>query len=97
MINNLFNNYQLPKVNSSFNKGIAFNKIPLAQVDKLADELVKEFNNPEFRSWYCGVINRFGISKILEWQNRSRTGKNPGRLFTTYVNQAGGYKKDSSR
>ncbi len=91
--NNLFDNYQLPNVNSLFNKRKDTNKIPLLQVDKLADDLVKEYKNPKFKAWYCGVINKFGISRVLEWQNRSRTGKSPGKIFTIYVNQAGGYRK----
>lgn len=67
-------------------------QLPFEFVDQLADELVIEFNNPEFRRWYCGVINKYGRSRVLEWRRRANEGKHPGRLFTSYVNQAGGYR-----
>lgn len=62
-------------------------------VDRLADELSNEYANPHSRGWYCGVIYKFGVSKVLEWQKRASTGNQPGRLFTSYVNQAGGYRR----
>lgn len=66
---------------------------PIEQVDKLADELVAEYNNSDYRAWYCGVINTHGITRVIEWRGRAKEGNLPGKLFTHYVNQAGGYKK----
>lgn len=70
-------------------------QIPIEQVDELADELVAEYGNPTFRKWYCGVIKKFGVPKVHEWRRRASEGDHPGRLFTTYVNQAGGYRSSS--
>ena len=92
-INSILNNQLIN--DNRFSSKDNHKKISLAQVDALADELVNEYDNPEFRSWYCGVINKFGLSKVHEWMSRAKSGQYPGRLFTTYVNQAGGYKKDS--
>jgi hypothetical protein len=68
---------------------------PIEQVDELADKLVLAYKNPDYRRWYCGVINKFGVSKVLEWHRRSLEGKLPGRLFTVYVIQAGGYRRET--
>lgn len=68
-------------------------QIPIEQVDELADELVEEYANPNFRAWYCGVILRYGVPKVHEWRRRASEGNEPGKLFTSYVNQAGGYQK----
>lgn len=70
-------------------------KVRLEQVDELADMLVKEYSNPGSRRWYCGVINKYGVAKVLEWNGRASEGKRPGRLFSSYVNQAGGYRRAS--
>lgn len=69
---------------------------PIGQVDELADKLVADYDNPGYRRWYCGVINKFGIAKVYEWQRRAQEGDNPGKLFTAYVNQAGGYRRSNS-
>lgn len=83
-------NTHLTNTNSgSTSKG----KIPVAQVDELADSLVSEYQNPKWRQWYCGVINKFGVEKVMEWRRRAAEGKSPGRLFSVYVNQSGGYKQ----
>ena len=72
-------------------------KPPVALVDEIADELVKQYANPAFRGWYCGVINKFGVARIREWQRRAEDADSPGRVFTTYVNQAGGYRRPAGR
>lgn len=66
-------------------------RLPIDAVDKLADELVSEYNNAGFRKWYCGVINDFGFSKVNEWQVRSREGKEPSKLFSRFVKDARTY------
>jgi len=71
-------------------------RIPIEQVDSLADELVAEYGNPEWRGWYCGLINKFGIARILDWQKRARSGSNPSKLFSTYAKQAGGYRSKNN-
>jgi hypothetical protein len=91
-IANHLNKYQLTVVNSG---KMPVKQPPIAQVDELADALVAEYANPDYRAWYCGVINKFGVEKVHEWHRRASEGKRPGRLFTTYVNQAGGYRKSS--
>jgi len=65
--------------------------LPIDAVDRLADQLVDVFNNKKFRDWYCGVIYEFGFSQVLEWQSRASTGKEPAKLFSTYVKQARTY------
>ena len=71
-------------------------KPALAIVDSVADGLVKEYDNPEFRRWYCSVIYKFGLDKVEEWRRRASEGKNPARLFSTYVKQAEKYKPRGS-
>lgn len=85
-------NHQLANVD----KHTTVKRPPVEQVDSIADELVSEYNNPLYRAWYCGVINKYGASRVYEWHSRAKEGKYPGKLFTTYVNQAGGYRKGSN-
>lgn len=63
-------------------------QLPIEEVDSLADELVREYNNPIFRVWYCGVIYQFGLEQVAEWQRKAASGTNPGGLFGYYVKQA---------
>lgn len=83
-------NSQLANTNSG-SKSIR--RIPVEQVDELADSLVAEYRNTDWRGWYCGVINKYGVGRVQEWRRRASEGDNPGRLFSTYVNQAGGYRR----
>jgi len=86
------NKYQLP----NGGKDTSIKQPPIGQVDEMADKLVTDFDNPGYRRWYCGVINKFGVAKVYEWHRRAQEGNNPGKLFTTYVNQAGGYRRGDS-
>ena len=88
-IDDLFTDYQMPIGGNN----PRLKRIHIAQVDRLADELVDEYDNLKFREWYCGVINEYGISKVLEWRGRAKEGNYPGKLFTSFVNQAGGYRR----
>lgn len=92
-INTILSN-QLPNGNSD--KKSASN-LPVDAVDRLADELVAEYDNPAFRKWYCGVIYQFGVPKVLEWRGRAKEGKAPARLFSTYVKAARTYKSGPGR
>lgn len=76
-------------------KGFVNNKLAIDVVDKIADELAKDYNNLRFRNWYCGVIYQFGPNKVHEWQIRSREGNEPAKLFSKYVKDARAY--DGSR
>lgn len=72
-------------------------KLPLEVVDTFADAFVAYFENPDYRKWYCGVIYEFGLKKVNEWFEKSRTGEYPGKLFTKYVNSArGSYSQKGS-
>lgn len=62
--------------------------IPIDAVDALADELIVEYENPNWRPWYCGVINQFGIKQVNIWRGRSQSANSPARLFSHYVKQA---------
>lgn len=88
-IKSILNN-QLPVVNSV---NTSTKQIPIAQVDDLADELVTEYANPDYRRWYCGVINKYGVRKVMEWHRRASEGNTPARLFSKYVSEAGGYHR----
>lgn len=68
-------------------------QLPIEQVDELADELVRAYGNPVFRVWYCGVIYEFGLAKVHEWKGRAAEGKEPGKLFSKYVQDARRYRK----
>lgn len=72
-------------------------QLPIDAVDKLADELVAEYQNDDFRRWYCGVIYDFGFSKVIEWRKRAAEGSEPAKLFSKYVRDARTYKNTSTR
>lgn len=80
---------QLP--NDSSGKKV-IKQLPIAAVDKIADELVAEYANPDFRQWYCGVIYQFGFEKVHEWRRRAVEGKEPAKLFSKYVKDARTYR-----
>ncbi len=63
-------------------------RLPVEFVDDLADELIAEYANPEFRAWYCKIIYTFGPVQIREWQGRAKDASNPGKLFSTLASQA---------
>ena len=79
---------QLP-VGSSSNTTIK--QLPIDAVDKLADELVDEYDNLKFRKWYCGVIKDFGYAQVNEWRRRAKEGDSPAKLFSKYVTDARKY------
>lgn len=62
--------------------------VPIDVVDSLADELIVEYENPNWRPWYCGVINQFGLDQVTIWRGRSKSANSPARLFSHYVKQA---------
>ena len=66
-------------------------KPSIAVVDSVADSLVKEYGNPQYRRWYCGIIYEFGLDKVEEWRKRASEGNTPARLFSSYVKQARTY------
>ena len=68
----------------------------IGAVDKLADELVAEYDNQKFRQWYCGVIYEFGIAQVLEWRKRSGDGKEPAKLFSKYVKDTRTFRSSRS-
>lgn len=61
--------------------------VPVDVVDQLGDDLVREFNNPQFRSWYCKAIMELGPSKIHELRTRAKDGSNPAKYFSLLVKQ----------
>lgn len=68
-------------------------QLPIDSVDKLADELVQEYENPKFRQWYCGAIYQFGFAQINEWRKRAAEGAWPAKLFSKYVKDARSFKR----
>jgi len=86
-IGEILNNKQLPKGN----RDKVSNRIPIDSVDVLADELVSEYANPEYRKWYCKVIYKYGLAQTQEWRRRASEGKEPARLFSKYVKDAQTY------
>jgi hypothetical protein len=66
-------------------------ELPIGAVDKVRDELVSEYRNPDFKAWYCGVIYEFGFEKVEEWRRRASEGKEPAKLFSMYVKHARTY------
>lgn len=61
--------------------------LPASVVDGKADELVIEFQNPQFRKWYCRIIYAIGLDKVEEIRAKCKDGDEPGRLFSHYANQ----------
>lgn len=84
---------QLP-IGNSTRKPIK--QLPIEAVDTLADELVAEYVNPQFRQWYCGVIYQFGYAQITEWRKRALEGRDPARLFSKYVKDARTFRGSGS-
>ncbi len=84
-ISNILSNKQLP-IDSSSDTSIK--QLPIEAIDKLADELVAEYNNVQFRKWYCGVVKDFGYAQVNEWRRRASEGDFPGKLFSKYVKEA---------
>jgi hypothetical protein len=64
------------------------NSLSVELVDQLADELIREYSNPQFRAWYCKLIYAFGPSRIKEWQGRVRDADNPAKLFSKLAAEA---------
>lgn len=60
----------------------------MLDVDILADELVEEYSNPNYRRWYCQAIYNYGIPQVLEWRKRATEGDVPARLFSKFVKEA---------
>lgn len=70
--------------------------VPVDLVDQLGDELVREFNNSRFRSWYCKAIMELGPAKIYELRKRSKDGSNPAKYFSLLVKQCLQAKRSSN-
>ena len=81
---------QLP--NDGIDTSHKYSQLPIEAVDKIAASLTNEYSNPEWHKWYCGVIYEFGPSKVHEWQRRASEGREPSKLFSTYVSQSRRYK-----
>lgn len=79
------------------NSPLSLNKPPIDSVDELADELATDYSNPNYRTWYCGVIYEFGIEKVRYWQQKASNGNFPGKLFGYYVRQARSGKVEQPR
>lgn len=62
-------------------------KPSMEEVDDLAQELCKQFNNYGYFKWYCSIIWKLGIDRVKELQGRVRDAKLAGRLFTKYVEE----------
>ena len=92
-IGEVLNNKQLPKDSREETRD---NRIPIGSVDVLADELVGEYANPNYRKWYCKVIYTYGAAQVNEWRNRAREGKDPARLFSKYVKDAQTFRSSRS-
>lgn len=56
--------------------------LTLSEVDNLAQELCKDYNNPGFHKWYCKVIHTLGAKEVRNLRNRASDAKYPARLFS---------------
>jgi len=81
----LFNNTELPNESRDTDWR---ELLSLEQVDQLADDLVRDFANPDFRRWYCGVVYDFGPERVHRWKQVAMEGKEPAKLFSKYVSDA---------
>ncbi len=61
--------------------------LPMAEVDRLADDLVDKFNNPDYRAWYCQKIYKFGLDLIEVWRDKAMETGCPGKYFSKYVSE----------
>lgn len=61
--------------------------LPPSVVDDLADKLAIEFNNPQFRKWYCQKIYELGMDKIAQLRAKVHEADEPGKLFSHYARQ----------
>ena len=58
-----------------------------ADVEAIAADLVRTYNNPDYEPWYCGVAYEFGSVAVYAWVADSAKAKKPGHFFTAMVNK----------
>ncbi len=63
-------------------------RLSTLDVDILANELVVEYSNPNYRRWYCQAIYNYGVPQVLDWRKRAAEGDVPARLFSKFVKEA---------
>lgn len=74
--------------NSNLNLNIGkYSKIRLKE--DIADKLVQQFNNPEYRGFYWNVANKLPEATIWKYVERASKGNNPSRYFTYLCKKAG--------
>lgn len=74
--------------NSNLNLNIEkYSKLRLKE--EIADKLVIQFNNPDFRGFYWNVANKLPEGTIWNLVEQASKGKNPSRYFTYLCKKAG--------
>lgn len=74
--------------NSNLNLNIE--KYPkLRKKEQIADKLVQQFNNPEYRGFYWNVANKLSEATIWSFVEIAGKGNNPSRYFTYLCKKAG--------
>lgn len=62
-------------------------KPTIQEVDNLAAELCRQFNNHGYFRWYCSAIWKLGIPRVQEIKGRVSDAKMPGHLFTKFLRE----------
>ena len=79
----LNNDNVINKLTNNDNVNNVSNKVKKA--DHLADRLVKELGNEDYRAFYCKVAYKLSESQIMSALEQSLKGNDPARYFTWLV------------
>ena len=81
---NNVNGFNSVKYNVNDNVGVV-GSIGYNSKDAIADKLVKELGNSQFRTFYCKVANKLSEAQIWNCLEVAKRGKDPARYFTWLV------------
>lgn len=56
-------------------------------VDETAEMLCVEYNNSDFRKWYCKVIMQLGVHRVRELVGICSDASDPAKLFSKRAKQ----------
>lgn len=64
------------------NDNVTMNNVKRSKEDRIADKLVQELGNEDFRAFYCKVAYKLSESQIWQSLELAKTGNNPAKYFT---------------
>jgi hypothetical protein len=86
MSNNVTMNNVVNKLTNNVTmNNVKYTKIKINQVDFIADKLVKELGNEDYRTFYCKVAYKLPESIIWTSLELALKGREPAKYFTWLV------------